>query len=148
MAKKLSTTRKGLAIGLAVVGIAGLSLASAAQLNVNSSSLGAGANVVASCQPTTGPAIKVAFTTAYTASAKSYTVTGVTLKNVAVACAGQTIKFDLLAADPTATSSASLAAGTYLIPTTYAAVADLPITASPATIDSSTVNGVAVVISN
>lgn len=36
MARKFSTTRKGLALGLAVVGIAGLSLASAAQLNLSS----------------------------------------------------------------------------------------------------------------
>ena len=44
-----STRRKAAAAGLAVIGIAGLSLAAAAQLNLNSESLGAGSTVVASC---------------------------------------------------------------------------------------------------
>jgi len=44
-----STRRKSAAIALAIVGIAGLSLAAAAQLNVSSDSLGAGAVTVTSC---------------------------------------------------------------------------------------------------
>ncbi len=47
-----STRRKAAAAGLAVIGIAGLSLAAAAQLNVTSDQLGAGAVEVTSCDPT------------------------------------------------------------------------------------------------
>ena len=62
--KKSTKGRKSAAIALAVVGVAGLSLASAAQLTVNSSSLGAGTSVVASCDD----AITVGYSTIYNAS--------------------------------------------------------------------------------
>ncbi|GEN79965.1 hypothetical protein [Actinotalea fermentans] len=44
-----STRRKAAAAGLAVIGIAGLSLAAAATLDVNSASLSAGSTIVTSC---------------------------------------------------------------------------------------------------
>jgi hypothetical protein len=78
-----SARRKSAAIALAVVGVAGLSLASAAQLNVNSASLGAGADVVASCD-TDG--IDVDFASSYVGGV--YQTTGVTLSGVAAACDG------------------------------------------------------------
>ena len=108
MAKKLSTTRKGFAIGLAVVGIAGLSLASAAQLNLTSSTLGASNSVVASCQPTPGTAITAGFTTAFVPGVAAtsapnkaalparYDVAKVTLTNVASACNNLNVTVNLL----------------------------------------------------
>ena len=78
-----STRRKSAAIALAIIGIAGLSLASAAQLNVNSASLGAGADVVASCD-TDG--IDVGFVNSYVGGV--YVTTGVVLSLVAPACDG------------------------------------------------------------
>lgn len=82
-----STRRKSAAIALAVVGVAGLSLASAAQLNVNSASLGAGTDVVASCD-TDG--INVAFANAFDTG--GYTATAVTLSGVAGACDNNAVR--------------------------------------------------------
>ena len=72
-----STRRKSAAIALAVIGIAGLSLAAAAQLNVNSSTLGAGSTIVAACD-TTGIDVN------YTVLGSN--VTEVKLSNVDAAC--------------------------------------------------------------
>lgn len=85
-----SISRKSAAVALAVVGVAGLSLASAAQLTVGSSSLGAGADVVASCDP---DGITVDFGSSFTAGA--YSVDSVTLGDVAAACAGLTVSVTL-----------------------------------------------------
>lgn len=93
MAKKLSTTRKGLAIGLAIVGIAGLSLASAAQLNLTSGSLAAGTTVVAACQPSTVP-IVAGFTPKFVNP--GYNVDLITLGAVDVLCNTQNVKVTLL----------------------------------------------------
>ncbi len=82
-----SIRRKSAAVALAVVGVAGLTLASAAQLTVNSASLGAGTRVVASCD-TDG--IAVAYTNAYATNA--YNTTGVTLNGVAEACDGLAVR--------------------------------------------------------
>lgn len=82
-----SIRRKSTAVALAVVGIAGLTLASAAQLNVNSASLGAGTHVVASCD-TDG--VNVTFGSAYAANA--YATQSVTLAGVAPACNGLAVR--------------------------------------------------------
>src|SRR5665647_2628899 len=79
--KKSSKGRKSAAIALAIVGVAGLSLASAAQLDVTSGQLGAGTSVVASCD-TTG--ITVGYTNAYAAT--GYQTTGLNLSQVNAAC--------------------------------------------------------------
>ena len=63
--KKSNKGRKSAAIALAVVGVAGLSLASAAQLTINNSSLGAGTSVVAPCDKT---GITVGYTNTYAAT--------------------------------------------------------------------------------
>ena len=63
-----SARRKSAALALAVVGVAGLSLASAATLNVNSQTLGAGTTIVASCDD----AVDVAFTSSYDAASKKW----------------------------------------------------------------------------
>lgn len=87
-----SIRRKSAAVALAVVGIAGLSLASAAQLNVSSASIGASSNVVASCQDSTKPAIKVSYTNGYTGSAKAYTTSAVVLSGIDRACENQAVR--------------------------------------------------------
>ena len=85
-----SARRKSAAIALAVVGIAGLSLASAAQLNIASASLGAGTQLVATCD-TNG--VTVGFETAYAAG--KYDATSVVINGIADTCAGQNIAITL-----------------------------------------------------
>lgn len=91
-----STRRKSVAIALAVVGVAGLSLASAAQLTLGTASLGAGSEVVAACQPA-GTEITVGFEPAYAAG--GYSAGRVVLGDVAAACAGQAYLITLTGAD-------------------------------------------------
>jgi len=86
------TRRRLTAMMLAVVGLAGLGLASAAQLNVTSGSLAAGTSVVASCQ--TSGTVSVGFTTGYVTG--GYQATGVTFSGVHAGCAGRTIEVQLL----------------------------------------------------
>lgn len=97
--------RRFAAAVLAVVGIAGLSIASAAQLNLTGAPLGAGATVVATCQGS--GTITVSFPTAWNATATpaAYRVTSVTLAGVNSACAGKPYRIQLLNA-----SSAALGA--------------------------------------
>ena len=85
-----SIRRKSAAVALAVVGIAGLTLASAAQLNINSASLGAGTEVVASCD-TDG--VDVGFETAY--GTVGYNATDVNVTDIAATCDGQDIAITL-----------------------------------------------------
>jgi hypothetical protein len=88
--KKSNKGRKSAAIALAIVGVAGLSLASAAQLTVTSGSLGAGTQIVASCDS----AITVGFGNTYNAS--GYQVTSVVISNVDVTpCQGLNYKIQL-----------------------------------------------------
>lgn len=77
-----SIRRKSAAIALAVVGVAGLSLAAAAQLNVNAGSLGADNSIVTACQ---SDAITVAFAPAAFV-ADNYEATQVTLGAIAATC--------------------------------------------------------------
>ncbi len=85
-----STRRKSAAIALAVVGVAGLSLASAAQLTLGSASLGAGSQDVGSCD-TDG--VAVAFVP--TLSGGVYAAGSVELSDVSTLCAGQTYRIVL-----------------------------------------------------
>ena len=84
-----SFRRKPAALALGVLGIAGLSLASAAQLGVSSQSLGAGTTVVASCD---SDGITAAFTSTYDPTTKRYNATGITLSGVAAACNGLAVR--------------------------------------------------------
>src|SRR5665647_2408700 len=81
--QKSNKGRKSAAIALAIVGVAGLSLASAAQLSVTSGSLGAGTSVVASCD-TDG--IGVTYTNVYNASTGVYDTSSMTLTGVSATC--------------------------------------------------------------
>lgn len=97
MARKTSNRRKTAAVSLAVLGVAGLALASAATLNLEGGTLAANTVVVASCQPT-GTPITVGFDNSFAASASSpgYNVSGVTLNDVDAACDGKAVKADLI----------------------------------------------------
>lgn len=128
-----STRRKSAAIALAVVGVAGLSLAAAAQLMIESSQLAAGSVVVTGCD---------------TAVAVDYTVSGsdvthVVLSDVADACRGADYSIQLL--QGTAGSQTPLGAaatGTSLAVTDSAATVALPAEQPVAS-----VTGIAIVLS-
>ena len=110
-------------------------VASAATLGtVDSTDLGAGTSVVASCD-TDG--IDVSYTTSF--SAGEYKVTAVTLDGVAAACDGQDVKVTLYDAANSAQGSGSSSAVTF---TANSAVVGI---GTPATAEDTT--GVAVVIS-
>ncbi|MET0433621.1 MAG: hypothetical protein ABW025_05590 [Cellulomonas sp.] len=139
-APRRSVRRKVVALTVAGLGIAGLGLASAAQLNLTAGALGAGTTVVASCDSN---GVAVAFTNAFTASVKGYTVSQVTLNDVAAGCQGQTIGIDLLNADPTdGSTGASVSHLTGTVPQGGGSVT-LSVTGSVKAAD---VKGVAVVI--
>ena len=89
--------RRSAAVVLGIVGVAGLGIASAAQLNVKSGSLGAGTGVVASCQPA-GTPITVSFTTAWapTSTPAAYRASAISLSNVNGACAGLAYRIQVL----------------------------------------------------
>ncbi|GIG22564.1 hypothetical protein Cch01nite_32880 [Cellulomonas chitinilytica] len=83
---KSSKSRKVLAVGLAVLGVAGLSLASATQLNLNANNaqFQAGVQTVANCQPS-GQNITVGFG-APTLTAGAYGTTTLEFRNVSDVC--------------------------------------------------------------
>ena len=138
--KKSTKGRKSAAIALAIVGVAGLSLASAAQLNINDSSLGAGTSVVTSCQPTTGPAITVTYTTAWTLlPTPGYKTTAVKLGAIADACIGK--KLNLTVVDSTGAALATSTEITIPSPVLNPTVVTIPGT------DPKLISGVSVVIS-
>ena len=91
-----STRRKSAAIALAVVGIAGLSLASAAQLTVNSSTLQAGTTTVATCD---ADGVTVGYTNAF--STGQYRTTAVAVSGINALCDTGTIKLILTKTDGT-----------------------------------------------
>lgn len=84
--------RKSAAIALAIVGIAGLSLASASQLIVDSKVLQAGTDVVGQCD-----SVGVDVTYTYAFSGGQYVATGGSVNNIDAACAGGTVGVTLLA---------------------------------------------------
>ena len=90
-----STTLKAAAVALGVAGIVGLTVSSAASLNLSGGTIGAGTTVVAACQPAATP-ITVNFTSVYSASpTPGYTVASVNLGAIAAACQGQSLKVTL-----------------------------------------------------
>lgn len=132
-------SRKGLALGLAVLGVAGLSLASAATLTINSATLGSGVKVVASCD-TDG--IDVSYGTSFAATIPGYKVATVTLKNVDATCAGKTVTVDLLDGTTASATSVGNVAPVLLTLTTGTSQALTVV----GTVDAAAVKGVAVVI--
>lgn len=77
-----STRRKAAAVAIAIVGVAGLSLAAAATLNVDSTSLAAGAVNVSGCDNS----VNAAYTTVYNSTADIFDVSEVVLSDIADAC--------------------------------------------------------------
>ena len=128
-----SSRRKSAAIALAVIGVAGLSLASAAQLNVTSGSLAAGNTVVAACQPAATP-VTTGFTNAFATG--GYTTTAVTLGNVDALCAGLNVRITV-----------TNAAGASLGEATGTAAAGATSYTLPAGISAAAITGVSVIIS-
>lgn len=87
--------RKTAALALGVVGVAGLSIAAAAQLNLGTGSLGAGTTVIASCQPE-GTPIGVSFESTFApGSDPGYKATSLNLDSIAPACSGLDYKVTL-----------------------------------------------------
>lgn len=129
-----SKRRKTAALALAFVGVAGLSIASAAQLNLGTSSLGAGTTVVASCQ-TTGP-IAVSFDSAFAPGVGAeYKASSLTLKSIDPACVGLKYKVTL-------TDTAGAVIGTEATGTVATATVTVPLTS----VSAKAVANVAVVI--
>lgn len=126
-----STRRKAAAAGLAVIGIAGLSLAAAAQLTVNTSQLAAGSAIVTGCD--------TAVTVDYAVTGQN--VTGVILGDVAGACANADYSVTLTGTSGTLTTLAGTSLT--LTGTGDARTANLPITD---TVTVASVTGVAVVL--
>lgn len=107
--------RRFAAVVLGVVGIAGLSIASAAQLTIGSSTLGVGATIVSTCQ---GPGtITTSFPTAWntTVTPAAYRVTAVTLSGVNATCVGKAYRIQML-------NGSGVAVGTEIVSTVPALV--------------------------
>lgn len=99
MSRKSSNRRKALAVGLAVLGVAGLSLASAAQINfaTPTAQFQAGVDTVGSCQTSTVDTSFAVPTLATTgANAGKYVTDTLALANIDAACAGKSYKVSLL----------------------------------------------------
>ncbi len=110
MASRKNRSRKSLAVALAIVGVAGLSMASAAQLNVTSDTVAAGVDTITACD-----ADGVTVTYGTTFSGGVYEVSSVTIAGVDdTNCDGRTLDFTLLDVTNAAIGSgtATIASGT------------------------------------
>lgn len=134
------STRRRAALALAVVGVSGLGIASAAQLTVSSRTLQAGSATVGECQPAT-QAVAVSFTSAFASGA--YNASGVTLSNVAAACGGKTYRIQVATTAGLAIDLNGAAAGTDLTGTLPAGGGSVAVTMPSTAV--STIGSVAVV---
>ena len=116
MHRKLIHLAKRKPILALVIGAVAFStaVAFAASLTVSSNSLGAGNAAVASCD-TDG--VSIAYSPSYDAALPGFTVSSVSVSNIAAGCNGRTLQVDVVGAD-----SASLASGTATISGTSASV--------------------------
>jgi hypothetical protein len=130
----MSSTRKRVTAAVAGAAVLGLGVASAASLGgLSSASLGAGDQVVASCD---GDGMAVAYTNAYDSVSGKYRTTSVTVSGIAAACAGQSMSVTLY--DST---KASIGTGTATVGATTTQVVTMTPTAA-----ADAVTGVAVVV--
>jgi hypothetical protein len=90
MASRKNRSRKSLAVALAIVGVAGLSMASAAQLTVSSDEIVAGVDTFTGCDN----AVSVSYNTSFSGGA--FNVDDVVVDGVDAACAGLTITVEVL----------------------------------------------------
>jgi hypothetical protein len=143
-----STTLKFAAVALGVAGIVGLTISSAASLNLTGGSVGASSSVVAACQtsttgtPPTLTPITVSVNTGYDATLGGYIVTNVALGAVDAACAGENVKVTLSGA-----SNAKLGEWTGIAAAGSATTLTLVGTPTPL-VSAKDVSGTAVVIYN
>ncbi len=120
MASKKNRSRKSLAVALAIVGVAGLSMASAAQLSVTSDKVVAGVDTFTACDSD----VAVSYTSAWDATSKTFKVSNVVVNGLAAgACTGKKVTVNVLKADntvlATAQSAVIVAADTFVsIPVT------------------------------
>ena len=132
--------RRFAAVVLGVVGIAGLGIASAAQITVGSSTLGVGATIVSTCQGS--GTITTSFPTAWNTTAPAaYRVTAVTLSGVNTACVGKAYRIQLL-------NGSGVAIGNEIVSTVPTLAVGgvfttIPLTSQPLGLD---VGGVSIVI--
>lgn len=134
MSEKKNNRRKGLAVALAVVGVAGLSLASASTLSLTANSnLQAGVQVLADCQPAATPVVVEFDSPAWTSG--EFQVTSATISDVVAACAGLNYTFVVL------DGSTALATVTGIVPPAGADIA-----ASFSALDAADVDGFALTI--
>lgn len=130
----MRNSRKSLALALAVVGVAGLSMASAAQLTVNSPDVVAGVDSIGACG---GAGVSVTYAPTYTAGVPGYTISAVTLTgDPAGTCAGTVL------VTVSGAANASLASGSAAWSNSAPVVVTLSSTVSVASIQ-----GIAVAIS-
>ena len=105
---RLNARRRFAAAVLAIVGVAGLGIASAAQLNLSGSPISAGSTLIATCQ-TSGTPITVEFPITW--AAPSYRVSSVKLSNVHTDCNGKKFQLQLLNVGGTAALGTEVTAG-------------------------------------
>jgi len=109
-----SLGRRAAALALTIVAIAGLGLASAAQLSINSRVLQAGTASVGTCQPVGTPVV-VSFTTVFkTTNPRRYDATAVKLSGINGACVGKTYRLQVLTTASAPIDLNGAAAGTDL----------------------------------
>jgi len=124
MAKK-KNSRKALAVALGIMGIAGLSVASASQLTMTTSEeVGVGVEAFGdNCQAGTTLAVAYDYAANASAATSGFGITDVTVSNIAAACAGLDITVSLEDSTGTElfTSTATAISGTTY---TYTATTD------------------------
>jgi hypothetical protein len=107
------TSRKSLALALAIVGVAGLSMASAAQLTVNSTDVVAGVDAIADCD---ADGVTVTYSPSYDASIPGYAVDQVVIGDLDGTCTGTVLVTVTDAADAAlANGSIAYAAGSVTV---------------------------------
>jgi hypothetical protein len=139
--KRMRNSRKSLALALAVVGVAGLSMASAAQLTVTSTDVVAGVDTIANCD---ADGVTITYSPTYQAAAPGpgYVITAVSINDLNDAgstCTG-TIRLTLLDASNNALANGS---GTVAMPASPTATASVTLAGTVAV---SAIYGVAVAI--
>lgn len=108
-ARPSRSRRRVVGVALAVVGLAGLGTASAAQLNVSASTLAAGSAQVGDCQGTAPLRVQLVSGWEPAENPDAYATTAVIVHNVASACIGQSLRVTLVAANDTALREVTLA---------------------------------------
>ncbi len=112
MARRKNRPRQIAAVALAIAGVAGLSVASAAQLTTTTTPVVAGVSVDSACDT----AVAVTYGTTFSTTLHAYAVTSVTISGINMtasppipSCSGRTLDFTLLDASNVAITSGTIA---------------------------------------